>query len=326
MKRRPRRLSLDQSPAAACYDACSKWISSLCATRGSCSASSTPTSRSTGSLSAPGLEATTQEGPAPPTDTRSRSPPATTARSARAARPASRAWQARARHRARGAALAGSRQAALLARPRRRVARSPRLPRVRSGHHRDRNDRPLVPRAHRARARQRLQGTRRRARVGARHRRRGRGRARSGAGRSLGTRPWGGAPCPMPSGSAVRPAAMYYHVLEFFETAQMQLHLRRAPARCRPHLAPREADVRARGRLRRRSLLAKALAMGGTCDVTLDPTLDHAQHLGAALRLAWTRRSRRARRRWRRSTGCRRCARRHRRLSYGRHRHPLELI
>jgi predicted ATPase len=37
---------------------------------------------------------------------------------------------------------------------------------------------------------------------------------------------------------------------------------------------------------------AELPAMGGTRDVALDPTLEHARRLGAALRLAWTRRSR----------------------------------
>jgi predicted ATPase len=37
---------------------------------------------------------------------------------------------------------------------------------------------------------------------------------------------------------------------------------------------------------------AELPAMGSTRDIALDPTLDHARILGAALRLAWTRRSR----------------------------------
>jgi len=37
---------------------------------------------------------------------------------------------------------------------------------------------------------------------------------------------------------------------------------------------------------------AEVPAMGGNRDVALDPTLEHARHLGAALRLAWSRRSR----------------------------------
>jgi predicted ATPase len=40
------------------------------------------------------------------------------------------------------------------------------------------------------------------------------------------------------------------------------------------------------------AVAAELPAMGGTRDVALDPTLEHARRLGAALRLAWTRRSR----------------------------------